>query len=156
MFTVLCAGCFLFLFCNFRQSHSVFFSLRFASKRLSELILLMPFPINDTHLTHTQANTCTFISAICKVPFSIKVVRGLFPWSISPSFSHEILTEGPPITRQCSCVVAPRDTVWLAGPWRIIGGTRPEGPTDSGREETEYVIKGLNSGENNIFGSCRK
>lgn len=36
-------------------SHTVCFFLGSVSKRLSELILLMPFPINDTHLTRTQA-----------------------------------------------------------------------------------------------------
>ena len=46
--------CFFFFFL-ISISHTVCFFLGSVSKRLSELILLMPFPINDTHLTHTQA-----------------------------------------------------------------------------------------------------
>lgn len=104
---------------------------------------LVPCPFQQMPGPHTPKHIHTFTSAICNVPFSIKVSRGVFPWSLSPSFSHEISTEVPPFTRQYSCAVAPRDTVWLAGPWRMIGGIRPEGPASLSEEEAEYYVRGV-------------
>lgn len=69
----------------------------------------------------------TWRLVIWKVPFSIKLIRPLFPRILWPSFSHWILGVGFPMMWQCNWVLEPGAKVWLAGPWRMIGGTRSEG-----------------------------
>lgn len=72
---------------------------------------------------------------IWKVPFSIRLIRPSFPRILCPSFSHWMLGMGLPMMWQCNWVVEPGAKVWLAGPWRMMGGMRSEGAvgrTDSG------------------------
>ncbi len=69
----------------------------------------------------------TWRLVIWKVPFSIKLTRPSFPRILWPSFSHWMLGMGLPMMWQCNWVVEPGAKVWLAGPWRMMGGTRSEG-----------------------------
>lgn len=69
---------------------------------------------------------------IWKVPFSIRLIRPSFPRILWPSLSHWMLGVGLPMMWQCSWAVVPGANVWLAGPWRMMGGTRSEGAAGTG------------------------
>lgn len=75
---------------------------------------------------------------IWKVPLSIKLIRPSFPRILWPSFSHWMLGMGLPMMWQCSWAVEPGAKVWLAGPWRMMGGTRSEGA--GGKRKSEYSL----------------
>lgn len=71
-------------------------------------------------------STCRAV--ICKVPFSIRLMRSSLPRILCPSRSHWMLGRGLPITWHCNWAVVPGASVWLAGPWRMMGGIRSDGP----------------------------
>lgn len=77
---------------------------------------------------------------IWKVPFSIKLIRPSFPRIRWPSFSHWMLGMGLPKIWQCNWVVEPGAKVWLAGPWRMMGGTRSEGAVETESEVRWFEI----------------
>lgn len=70
-------------------------------------------------------STCRAV--ICKVPFSIRLMRSSLPRILWPSRSHWMLGRGLPITWHCNWAVVPGASVWLAGPWRMMGGIRSDG-----------------------------
>lgn len=80
--------------------------------------------------------TCKLV--IWKVPFSIRLIRSSFPRILWPSFSHWMLGVGFPMMWQWSWAVEPGAKVWLAGPWRMMGGTRSEGAW--GTDNTHLTI----------------
>lgn len=86
----------------------------------------------------------TWRLVIWKVPFSIKLIRPLFPRILWPSFSHWILGVGFPMMWQCNWVVEPGAKVWLAGPWRMMGGTRSEGAKGTKKTKTKQWCRIFN------------
>lgn len=88
-------------------------------------------------------NTWTLV--IWKVPLSIKLIRPSFPRILWPSFSHWMLGRGLPMMWQCSWVVEPGVKVWLAGPWRMMGGTRSEGAVGTENRVRWFEMQTLNS-----------
>lgn len=76
---------------------------------------------------------------IWKVPLSIKLTRPSLPRILWPSFSHWMLGNGFPMTWQCSWAVEPGAKVWLAGPCRMMGGTRSEGAGGTGKSDYSFT-----------------
>lgn len=112
--------------------------------RIIENIIFKFLRIIGNVLCMFFSGTCRFV--IWNVPFSIRLTRSS-PSILWPSFSHWMLGRGLPITWHCNWAVEPGANVWLAGPWRMIGGTRSEGAVwgrEGGRDrERERVGKSV-------------
>lgn len=79
----------------------------------------------STLKNYLEWSTCRAV--ICKVPFSIRLMRPSLPRILWPSRSHWMLGRGLPITWHCNWAEVPGTSVWLAGPWRMMGGIRSDG-----------------------------
>lgn len=113
-----------------REKYSVFFSFSTSKewKCISAACVLL---------------SVTWRCVIWKVPFSIRLIRPLFPRILWPSFSHWMLGVGFPMMWQCSWVVVPGASVWLAGPWRMMGGTRSEGAERDRKQTVQQLHIGM-------------
>ena len=65
--------------------------------------------------------TCTL--AMYRVPLAITLSWTSSPCSHCPSFFHWTLGWGFPLTLHGSHTEEPSASVWLAGPWRMMGGS---------------------------------
>lgn len=59
---------------------------------------------------------------IWRVPWSCMEVRGSLPRKVKPSFNQLITGSGSPVALHFSRAVPSTASVWLMGPWRMMGG----------------------------------
>lgn len=59
---------------------------------------------------------------IWSVPWSCMDVRGSLPRKVNPSFSQLMTGRGSPVALHFSRAVPSTASVWLTGPWRMMGG----------------------------------
>ncbi len=120
-------------FLIFHQSHSQFF-FQFKGKCLSQLILFMPFPINDAHLhthTHTHLYVCDLQSAILHQGhswfISLKSLSILLPWNLDGGPSDYTTVQLHHGTQRYSLIGRAlannrRDTTWRTYQFEGRGG----------------------------------
>lgn len=64
----------------------------------------------------------TLMFLICRLPSSCRDMRGSFPRRLTPSFSQLTEGMGSPDAWHLSRATLSAPSVWLDGPWRMIGG----------------------------------
>lgn len=79
---------------------------------------------------------------ICRLPRSCKDMRGSFPSRLTPSFSQLMFGTGSPDAWHFKRATLSTPRVWLAGPWRMMGGGRS---VNTERERENVICKPPNS-----------
>ena len=67
-----------------------------------------------------ESSTLMFL--ICRLPSSCRDMRGSFPSRLTPSFSQLMEGMGSPDAWHFKSATLSTASVWLDGPWRIMGG----------------------------------
>lgn len=68
------------------------------------------------------ATSFTLMFLICRLPSSCRDMRGSFPKRLTPSFSQLMEGMGSPDAWHFSRATLSTPSVWLDGPWRMMGG----------------------------------
>lgn len=79
---------------------------------------------------------------ICRLPRSCKDMRGSFPSRLTPSFSQLMVGTGSPDAWHFKRATLSTPRVWLAGPWRMMGGGRS---VNTERERENVICRPPNS-----------
>lgn len=66
--------------------------------------------------------SATLMFLICRLPSSCSDIRESFPKRLTPSFSQLMEGMGSPDAWHFNSATLSTPSVWLDGPWRIIGG----------------------------------
>lgn len=91
-------------------------------------IVELPKAHCQLHISHILLVTVAlFLSLtrrvlIWRVPWSCMDVRGSLPRKVKPSFNQLITGSGSPVALHFSRAVPSTASVWLTGPWRMMGG----------------------------------
>lgn len=64
----------------------------------------------------------TLMFLICRLPSSCRDMRGSFPSRLTPSFSQLTEGMGSPDAWHFNSATVSTPSVWLDGPWRMMGG----------------------------------
>lgn len=79
----------------------------------------------------------TLMFLICRLPSSCRDMRGSFPRRLTPSFSQLTEGMGSPDAWHLSRATLSAPSVWLDGPWRMMGGglsVSTEGQSDNKKQ----------------------
>ena len=70
----------------------------------------------------TRERPFTLMFLICRLPSSCRDMRGSFPSRLTPSFNQLMEGMGSPEAWHFNSATLSTPSVWLDGPWRMMGG----------------------------------